>query len=95
MVALTPRCALELGYEVSVEDQGKAYIEVSGRKGFGVKADDLLDDLVSAQLIDVDAAGGGLDSQYRFHDLIRVFARERLAAEEPTATGDSGRPRAS
>ncbi len=48
MVALTPRCALELGYEVAEEDRGRAYIEVSGRKGFGVKADDLLDRLIAA-----------------------------------------------
>ncbi len=48
MVALTPRCALELGYEVSDEDRGRAYIEVSGRKGFGVKADDLIDRLLEA-----------------------------------------------
>ncbi len=48
MVALTPRCALELGYEVSEEDRGRAYIEVSGRKGFGVKADDLIDRLLEA-----------------------------------------------
>jgi DNA-binding SARP family transcriptional activator len=47
-------------------------------------AEDLLDDLVSAQLIET-AGGSGLDSQYRFHDLTRVFARERLAAEEPAA----------
>ena len=45
-------------------------------------AEDLLDDLVNAQLIEVAASGSGLDSQYRFHDLIRVFARERLVAEE-------------
>src|SRR5207302_1797645 len=38
MVALTPRCAMDLGYEVTEEDQKRAYIEVSGRKGFGVKA---------------------------------------------------------
>ena len=43
MVALTPRCAAELGYMLSEEDQARSYIEVSGRKGFGVKADDLLD----------------------------------------------------
>src|SRR5208282_3834844 len=43
MVALTPRCAEELGYSVSDEDKKKPYIEVSGRKGFGVKADDLID----------------------------------------------------
>lgn len=48
MVALTPRCALELGYEVSEEDRARPYIEVSGRKGFGVKADDLIDKLLAA-----------------------------------------------
>ena len=46
MVALTPRCAEELGYSVSDEDKKKPYIEVSGRKGFGVKADDLIDKLI-------------------------------------------------
>lgn len=55
MVALTPRCALELGYEVSQEDRGKPYIEVSGRKGFGVKADDLLDALIAAAKKEVDS----------------------------------------
>jgi arginyl-tRNA synthetase len=55
MVALTPRCALELGYEVSPEDQRRPYIEVSGRKGFGVKADDLIDKLVAATRAEVDS----------------------------------------
>jgi arginyl-tRNA synthetase len=54
MVALTPRCAIELGYAISDEDRGKSYIEVSGRKGFGVKADDLLDRLTSAAQSEVD-----------------------------------------
>ncbi len=54
MVALTPRCAMDLGYEVSGEDQKRSYIEVSGRKGFGVKADDLLDSLISAAQKEVD-----------------------------------------
>ena len=49
------------------------------------QAEDLLDDLVNAQLIETTDSGSGVHSQYRFHDLIRVFARERLAAEEPTA----------
>ena len=48
MVALTPRCAMDLGYVVSREDQARAYLEVSGRKGFGVKADDLMDKLIAA-----------------------------------------------
>jgi arginyl-tRNA synthetase len=55
MVALTPRCALELGYEISPEDQQRPYIEVSGRKGFGVKADDLIDKLIAATRAEVDS----------------------------------------
>jgi arginyl-tRNA synthetase len=55
MVALTPRCAEELGYEVSAEDKQRSYIEVSGRKGFGVKADDLLDRLIASAKAEVDA----------------------------------------
>ena len=55
MVALTPRCALELGYQISEEDQGRSYIEVSGRKGFGVKADALLDRLTAAAKEEVDS----------------------------------------
>jgi len=54
MVALTPRCAAELGYELSEEDRAKSYIEVSGRKGFGVKADDLIDRLIASAKREVD-----------------------------------------
>jgi len=42
IVALTPRCAAELGYEITEDEEKKAYVEVSGRKGHGVKADDLI-----------------------------------------------------
>jgi arginyl-tRNA synthetase len=55
MVALTPRCAVELGYTVSPEDLTRPYIEVSGRKGFGVKADDLIDKLILATRKETDA----------------------------------------
>ena len=55
MVALTPRCAVELGYSVSPEDLTRSYIEVSGRKGFGVKADDLIDKLILATRNETDA----------------------------------------
>ncbi|MFZ0798195.1 MAG: arginine--tRNA ligase [Terriglobales bacterium] len=55
MVALTPRCAAELGYQLSEEDKGRSWIEVSGRKGFGVKADDLLDALIASARKEVDA----------------------------------------
>ena len=55
MVALTPRCAEELGYEIAEEDRSRPYIEVSGRKGFGVKADDLIDKLIAATQSEVDS----------------------------------------
>jgi arginyl-tRNA synthetase len=55
MVALTPRCAAELGYNLSEEDKTRPYIEVSGRKGFGVKADDLLDRLIASAKKEVDS----------------------------------------
>jgi arginyl-tRNA synthetase len=55
MVALTPRCAAELGYFLSDEDKTRSYIEVSGRKGFGVKADDLLDRLIASAKKEVDS----------------------------------------
>ncbi|MGE5343691.1 MAG: arginine--tRNA ligase [Candidatus Omnitrophota bacterium] len=42
MVALTPRCVEEMGFAISDEDKSKAYVEVSGRKGIGVKADELI-----------------------------------------------------
>jgi arginyl-tRNA synthetase len=75
MVALTPRCAVELGYEVSEEDRAKSYIEVSGRKGFGVKGDDLLDALIAAAKAEVDS---------RHPDLAES---ERLSISEQIAIG--------
>jgi len=65
MVALTPRCAMELGYTVSEEDQQRSYIEVSGRKGFGVKADDLLDKLIEAAKSEVDSRHAELSDEER------------------------------
>ncbi len=43
MVALTHNTARQLGYTLSDEDAARPFVEVSGRKGLGVKADDLLD----------------------------------------------------
>jgi arginyl-tRNA synthetase len=65
MVALTPRCAVELGYNVSAEDLARPFIEVSGRKGFGVKADDLIDKLIAATRAEVDARQTGRDEAER------------------------------
>jgi len=63
IVALTPRCAAEMGYELSPEESKKPYVEVSGRKGFGVKADDLLDKLEAATLSEVKRRHADMDSE--------------------------------
>jgi arginyl-tRNA synthetase len=46
MVALSHATARALGYETAADDT-KPFVEVSGRKGLGVKADDLLDRLIA------------------------------------------------
>ncbi|HXI03935.1 MAG TPA: arginine--tRNA ligase, partial [Candidatus Saccharimonadales bacterium] len=48
MVALSPACARELGYGGEGDAEAGKAIEMSGRRGTGVKADDLLDALVRA-----------------------------------------------
>ena len=55
MVALTPATCAELGIPISEEDKRKSYVEVSGRKGLGVKADDLLNTLIAKALQEVDS----------------------------------------
>lgn len=55
VVGLTPRCAAELGYAVTDEDAKRPYIEMSGRKGQGVKADDLLDQMEKRAREEVEA----------------------------------------
>ncbi len=53
MVALTPACCDELGFALSEQDRKRPYVEVAGRKGLGVKADDLLDTLVQKAMAEV------------------------------------------
>jgi arginyl-tRNA synthetase len=53
-VGLTARTAEELGYTLTDEERAKNFIEVSGRKGFGVKADDLIDRMIAAARTEVD-----------------------------------------
>ncbi len=55
MVALTPACCQVLGFALSDEDKKRPYVEVAGRKGLGVKADDLLDALFQKALEEVKA----------------------------------------
>jgi arginyl-tRNA synthetase len=54
MVALSPAACDELGIELSDEDRARPYIEMSGRKGLGVKADDLISQLEAGALTEVE-----------------------------------------
>ncbi|MGI8743586.1 MAG: arginine--tRNA ligase [Bryobacteraceae bacterium] len=58
MVALSPRTCVELGIPLSEEDKRRPYIEVAGRKGLGVKADDLIDKLI-------EKAGDEVESRHQ------------------------------
>jgi len=75
MVALSPRTCVEMGIELSEEDKKRPYVEVSGRKGLGVKADDLIDKLIENALREVES---------RHPD--KSDAERRLVAEQ-IATG--------
>jgi arginyl-tRNA synthetase len=55
MVALSPAACGELGIVLSEEDRARPFIEMSGRKGLGVKADDLIDRLETDALREVEA----------------------------------------
>ena len=72
MVALTPRCAAELGYELSDEDKTRSYIEVSGRRGFGVKADDLIDRLIDSARLEVDTRHAELAESERQQIAVQI-----------------------
>ena len=74
-MALSPKAARELAerfgeeYRLSAEDEKKPFVEMSGRKGLGVKADDLVELLLERSRAEIAArrrrgadgaaAGGG------------------------------------
>jgi Arginyl-tRNA synthetase len=65
MVALSPAAAEELGFRLSEEDKQRAFIEMSGRKGLGVKADDLIDRLEENALVEVEKRHPDLPDEER------------------------------
>ena len=72
MVALSPAACEELGIELSEEDRARPFIEMSGRKGLGVKSDDLINRLESDALREVDARHAELsadEKQATAHDI--------------------------
>jgi len=60
MVALSQRSLSEIKVDLSEEDKERSFLEVSGRKGLGVKADDLIDRLEEKALAEVDKRNPGL-----------------------------------
>ena len=67
MVALSAEAAIELGFQLSDEDRSKPFIEMSGRKGLGVKADDLIDRLVANAVVEVDSRHPDLAVEKKEH----------------------------
>jgi arginyl-tRNA synthetase len=65
MVALSPKSLKELDYDVREEDKDRTFLEVSGRKGLGVKADDLLDRLEEKALAEVSRRNPELSPEAR------------------------------
>ena len=63
MVALSPAACEELGIELSEEDRARPYIEMSGRKGLGVKADDLINQLEAGALTEVQKRNPDLSEE--------------------------------
>jgi arginyl-tRNA synthetase len=61
VVGLSARCAAEMGIALGEEDRQRPYVEVSGRKGQGVKADDLIDTLIARALEEVTSRGMAQD----------------------------------
>jgi len=73
MVALSPKSLNELDYTIREEDKERTFLEVSGRKGLGVKADDLLDRLEEKALVEVEKRNPELS-----HNL-QVFVARQIA----------------
>ena len=74
VVALTPRCALEMGYEIPPEDAKRAYLEVSGRKGQGVKADDLIDQMEARAKEEIEKRHPEISGTAEFHQMVKAIS---------------------
>lgn len=61
MVALTQKCAKEMGFDISDEQKQKSFIEVSGRKGIAIKADDLIERMKDKAYVEVKKRNSELE----------------------------------
>jgi len=78
MVALSHATATELGFAPAdgSDDARKPFVEVSGRKGLGVKADDLIDRLITKALAEVTSRNADMPAE----DAARVAREIAVAA---------------
>lgn len=79
MVALTPATALAMGIQLSDEDRQRPFIEMSGRKGIGVKADDLMDEL-ERKAGEAVSGGGRLQEGATVEEVGRLSRQIAVAA---------------
>jgi arginyl-tRNA synthetase len=86
MVALSPRTCVELGIELSEEDRQRPYVEVSGRKGLGVKADDLIDKLIEKAREEVDSRHPEARTSNTQQSARGTFCESSASAERPCPT---------
>ncbi|MCK4837057.1 MAG: arginine--tRNA ligase, partial [Candidatus Aminicenantes bacterium] len=63
MVSLTSRCVQDMGFEISERDKAKPFVDVSGRKGIAVKAEELIKKLTDKSLEEVRLRNPGLDDE--------------------------------
>ena len=75
MVVLSHSTAQTLGYDTS-DAADRPFVEVSGRKGLGVKADDLIDRMTDAASTEVRARNASFDE----HEVGRIAAMIGVAA---------------
>ncbi|CAL9503220.1 Regulatory protein AfsR [Nocardiopsis dassonvillei] len=94
---LTVRDGLAPGYDRLAPDARRALrlfalTDGSGQPGWtagallgdrGPRPGELLAALVDARMLDTDGTDAAGGARYRLHDVVRLFARERLADEEP------------
>lgn len=76
MVTLSPAAAEELGLKLSAEEKSRPFVEMSGRRGLGVKADDFINTLEANALREVQERhpGVSLEEQRRSAHSLAVGA---------------------
>ncbi len=76
MVALSHNCVKELGFEINEEAKKKPYVEVSGRKGIAIKAEDLIDMLINRAKKEISKRNKDIDD----NDLEKIAKKIGIAA---------------